>query len=91
MNRLSVIALAVIDPLSTSWNLLTVGGAILVVAILALIWVGYRHRHSRRRRKRRHRHGHGGDSSGRMAKPTLAQTGGLPPVRSPNPANGPKR
>ena len=80
-----------IDPLSGWWNLLAVGGAIVLVAIVALVWVRFLRRNPRRRRKRRHRHGHGGDSSGRVAKPTLAQTGGLPPVRNPNPTSNPRR
>jgi hypothetical protein len=58
-------------------DLLIMTGAILLVAIGALIWAFFiRKRGPRRRRhKSRHHHEH------RLPNPTLAQSGGLPPVR----------
>jgi cell division septation protein DedD len=51
-------------------------GAIALVAIGALIWTFFfRKRRKRRRHKFHHRHEH------RSPNPTLAQNGGLPPVR----------
>jgi hypothetical protein len=58
-------------------DLLIMTGAILLVAIGALIWAFFiRKRGPRRRRKSRHHH------EQRLPNPTLAQSGGLPPVRS---------
>jgi len=50
-------------------------GTLVLVAIGALIWVFFFRKPGRRRRKYRHRH------ERRLPKPTLAQNGGLPPVR----------
>jgi hypothetical protein len=51
-------------------------GAIALVAIGALIWIFFfRKPGRRRRRKSRHHH------ERRLPNPTLAQNGGLPPVR----------
>jgi hypothetical protein len=50
-------------------------GAIALVAIGALIWVFYFRKPVRRRRKIRRHH------ERRVPNPTLAQKGGLPPVR----------
>jgi multisubunit Na+/H+ antiporter MnhC subunit len=46
------------------------------IAVVVICFVMFRTK-NKRKRKRRHRHT-------RQRKPTLAQTGGLPPVRDPN-------
>ena len=70
-------ALPAIGSLPPEWvDFFIMAGAIALVAIGALTWVFYfRKRARRRRRKSRHRHEH------RLRNPTLAQNGGLPPVR----------
>jgi hypothetical protein len=50
-------------------------GAFLLVAIGALIWLFFLRKPGKRRRKHRHRHEHHSSIT------TLAQKGGLPPVR----------
>jgi hypothetical protein len=50
-------------------------GAFVLVGIGVLIWILFFRKSGRRRRKHRHRHEH------RPPNPTLAQSGGLPPVR----------
>ncbi len=50
-------------------------GAFALVGIGSLIWIFFFRMSARRRRKRRHRHEH------LSPNPTLAQSGGLPPVR----------
>jgi hypothetical protein len=77
--------LALVEPLPEWLNFLAVGGAMLLVALVALIWVGYARRKPRRRRIRRQHKRH---SEKRAANPTLAQTGGLPPVRDDDPTSG---
>jgi len=64
-------------------------GAFALVGIGALIWVFFFRKPGRRRRKHHHRHEH------RSPNPTLAQSGGLPPVRqeekpSPRPPSTPQ-
>jgi flagellar biosynthesis/type III secretory pathway M-ring protein FliF/YscJ len=70
-------ALPTIGRLPPEWvDFFTMAGAIMLVAIGALIWVFFlRKRVRRRRRKTRQHHEH------RSPNPTLAQDGGLPPVR----------
>jgi len=51
-------------------------GALLLLAACLFVWVAY---FRRGRRKHRHRRYHHGER--RANNPTLAQTGGLPPVR----------
>jgi hypothetical protein len=66
--------LAMMEPLPQWLNFLAMAAAILVAAMCALLWlVKFR---KKGKRKRRH-HGH----EKRQSNPTLAQTGGLPPVR----------
>ncbi|HTY88776.1 MAG TPA: hypothetical protein VMB80_15010 [Candidatus Acidoferrum sp.] len=50
-------------------------GAFLLVAVGAVMWLVYLRKPKKRRRKYRHRHRH------QSAPITLAQTGGLPPIR----------
>ena len=58
-------------------------GALVLVAIGALIWTFFfRKPGRRRRRKSRHRH------ERRSPNPTLAQNGGLPPVRQEEKTSG---
>jgi len=64
-------------------------GAFALVGIGVLIWIFFFRKPGRRRRKHRHRHEH------RSPNPTLAQSGGLPPVRqeekpSPRPPSTPQ-
>ena len=62
---------------SPSWtNFFIMAGSFLVVAVLSVLWVVVRRRAPRRRRKHRRHHRY------RDPGVTLAQTGGLPPVRS---------
>ena len=55
-------------------------GVFLLIALGALIWVVY---FRKKKRKRRHKHRHRRER--RSANPTLAETGGLPPSRPPEP------
>lgn len=57
-------------------------GVFVMIAIGALIWVFY---FRKRRRKRRHKHRH--QRERRPVNPTLAQGGGLPPVRPSEPSD----
>jgi hypothetical protein len=69
----------------TGWqDFLIVSGAIVLAALVALIWIALfrkdpaqqhkrkHHRHGKKRRRREHR----------KLNPTLAETGGLPPIRT---------
>jgi hypothetical protein len=58
------------NPLPAWADLLIVAGAIILVALAALVWAVFFHKRPRRRYKNR-----------RQLNPTLAQVGGLPPVR----------
>ena len=65
-------------------------GAFLLIAGGALIWLFFFRKTGKRRRKRRHHREHS------PSNPTLAQSGGLPPVRKeekpyPQPSLTPKR
>jgi hypothetical protein len=65
-----------IGQMSPQWvDFFIMAGAIALVAIGALVWTFYFRKPGRRRRKSRHHHEH------RLLNPTLAQNGGLPPVR----------
>ena len=55
-------------------------GVFVLIGIGALIWVFYF-----RKRRRKHRHKHRHHRERRVVNPTLAQTGGLPPPRPPEP------
>ena len=67
--------LAVMEPLPQWLNFLAMATGILVAAIGALLWfVTFR---KKGKRKRRHCH----HQEKRQLNPTLAQTGGLPPIR----------
>jgi uncharacterized iron-regulated membrane protein len=69
--------LALSGPLPQWLNFLAMAGAMLLVASGTLIWY-FAFRKGRKPRKRKHRHHH---RESRALNPTLAQTGGLPPVR----------
>jgi hypothetical protein len=76
--------LAAVGPMTGQWaDFFILVGAFVLVAIGALIWILY-FRKTRRKRKRRHSHRHGQ----RSINPTLAETGGLPPARPPEPPDG---
>lgn len=64
--------------LSGGDNVLLVVAAIALPGIIAFFWVAF-FRPKRRRRKHRHHHSRGEG----VMNPTLEQTGGLPPVRTP--------
>ena len=67
--------LAAIEPLPQWRNFLAMAGSLLLVAIGVLLWfVMFR---KKRRRKRRKHHEH----EKRHINPTLAESGGLPPLR----------
>jgi hypothetical protein len=58
------------NPLPAWTDFLIVAGAIILVALAALVWVVFFRKRPHRRHKNR-----------RQLNPTLAQVGGLPPVR----------
>ncbi|MGB8369770.1 MAG: hypothetical protein ACLPYZ_08175 [Limisphaerales bacterium] len=69
-------ALPAMGRMSPAWvDFFILTGAFALVGIGALIWILFFRKPGRRRRKRRHRHEH------LSPNPTLAQNGGLPPVR----------
>jgi peptidoglycan/LPS O-acetylase OafA/YrhL len=69
-------SLPAIGRISPAWaDFFIMVGAFALVAIGALIWVLFFRKPGRRRRKHRHRH------ERLSPNPTLAQNGGLPPVR----------
>ena len=69
--------LPIMHQMTPGWvDFFIMAGSILLVAIGALIWTFFlRKRKPRRRRKSSHHHEH------RLPNTTLAQDGGLPPVR----------
>ena len=67
--------LAVMEPLPQWLNFLAMAVGIIVAAIGALLWVVM----FRKKGKRKRRHHHSREK--RQLNPTLAETGGLPPVR----------
>jgi hypothetical protein len=68
------VVLSMLTPAETQWLDFSVFfGAFALVAIATLVWY-FRIRNRKIRRRKHHRHH-------RQIKPTLAQTGGLPPVR----------
>jgi len=75
--------LPVVGPVTVAgtWvNFFIMTGVFALVAIGALIWVLY-FRKTRRRHRRKHHH----HREHRAINPTLAETGGLPPARPPDP------
>jgi hypothetical protein len=73
---MNLTVLSRLTPAETQWlDFLIFFGALILIAVATLAWYfRFRTKKSRRRKHSRHR---------RQAKPTLAQTGGLPPVRKP--------
>jgi hypothetical protein len=62
--------------LTPGWvDFFIMAGAFALVGIGMLIWIFYFRKPGKRRRKHRHRH------ERHLSNPTLAQSGGLPPVR----------
>ena len=71
-------AIQTLIPSVLSWlNFFLVTGAILLGLVAVLIWAFY-FRKNKRKRKRKHRHHRDGKS---QINPTLAEKGGLPPIR----------
>ncbi len=66
-------------PQTSAWpgwvDVLIVLGAIFVVSVLAFVWFAFFYK---KKRKQKHRHRH---HERRKKNPTLAETGGLPPIR----------
>jgi hypothetical protein len=64
-------------------------GAIMLAALTALIWLAFFRKKHTHLHKHRHRHRHHGKKRKRREhrplNPTLAQTGGLPPIRTEEP------
>jgi hypothetical protein len=75
--------LAIMEPLPQWFNFLAMAVAILLAAIGALVWLVMFRKKGRRKRRKHHRH------EERQLNPTLAQTGGLPPVREDEKPPGP--
>jgi hypothetical protein len=69
-------ALPAVGRMTPEWvNFFFMTGAFALVGIGMLIWIFFFRKPGQRRRKHRHRHEH------RSSNPTVAQNGGLPPVR----------
>jgi hypothetical protein len=69
-------ALPAIGRMTPEWvNFFIMTSTFALVGIGMLIWVFFFRKPERQRRKHHHRHEH------RSSNPTLAQNGGLPPVR----------
>ena len=70
-----------VSPATATWmNFLVMAAVFVLVAASALVWVFYV-----RKRRHKHRHKHRHRRERRPVNPTLAETGGLPPVRSSEP------
>jgi hypothetical protein len=68
--------LPVIGRMTPEWmNFFIMTGTFALVGIGMLIWIFFFRKPGRRRHKHHHRHEH------HLSNPTLAQNGGLPPVR----------
>jgi hypothetical protein len=75
--KLNAILLMFFSPTAWQWlDFLVVAGLFLLVAIATLVWFFCFRKRRHRRRKKLDEH--------RPIKPTLAQTGGLPPIRRPD-------
>jgi len=69
-------ALPAVGRLTPEWiDFFIMLGSFLLVAAGALIWLFFIRKPGKRRRKRRHHQEH------HLPNPTLAQSGGLPPIR----------
>jgi hypothetical protein len=78
---MSLIFLSMLTPGEMQWvQFLIFSGAFALVAIATLGWY-FRFRNKKSRRRKHHR-------DRRQTRPTLAQTGGLPPVRQPENPSG---
>ena len=69
--------LATFEPLPQWLNFLVMALAIMLVAIASMLWIIFFRKKGPRRRKR-HRHRDNGPCK---PNPTLAESGGLPPIR----------
>jgi hypothetical protein len=65
-------------------DIFIVAGAVLLAAFVAFVWLAFFRK--KQTHLHRHRHGHHGKKrrrrEHRKLNPTLAQTGGLPPIRT---------
>jgi len=77
--------MAVYEPLPQWLNFLVMVSAIALVAFGVLIWAVKFRKKRQRKYRRRHRSGRGKPK----ANPTLADNGGLPPVRPTGKTDGP--
>jgi len=68
--------LAAFEPLPQWLNFLAMAVAILLVALVSFLWFALF-----RKKKRRHKRKHRRQGEQRKLNPTLAESGGLPPVR----------
>src|SRR5579862_2054964 len=65
------------DEMLSAWaGVIVVMGAAVLVTLAAMVWILFFRRNARHRRKRRRQH-----NDQLQLNPTLAQIGGLPPVR----------
>jgi len=77
--------LPVMHQMTPAWvDFFIMASAIVLVAIGALIWTFFLRKPGRRRRRHKSRHHH----EHRLPNPTLAQSGGLPPVRPEEKSSG---
>jgi hypothetical protein len=74
--------LTIMGPLPQWFNFLAMTAAILLAAISALILLVMFRKKKRRKRRKHHHH------EQRQLNPTLAETGGLPPVRENEKSSG---
>ena len=80
--------LALLEPMPMWLNFLVMFAAILVGTLLALVWaVKFRRRRRRKHRYHRHHDRHHDPRGERKSNPTLAERGGLPPLRPTDPSS----
>jgi len=76
----------VISDMLSAWaGVLVVMGAAILVILAAMVWILFFRKNARRRHRRRHQH-----SNHYRLNPTLAQIGGLPPLRENEKAPAPQ-
>jgi hypothetical protein len=75
------------DMLSAWAGVLVVFGAAVLVALLALVWIVFFRKNARHRYRRRRLHRNGQQP----LNPTLAEVGGLPPVRENGKSSEPQK
>ena len=79
--------ISVTSDLLSAWaGVLVVFGAAIVVALAALVWIVFFRNNARRWHRRRRQHNNGPQP----LNPTLAEAGGLPPLRENSKASQPR-